>query len=279
MSQSESPIRAMFDVQRSAIKQSQQLFKQSLAAQRNADHIALTGLKGQESLQRQQLEIGQAATHGAVSAMAAMIPGDDQPSAHRSIDESFAQLKTTHEEFYDAVERELERDVESIDELSEEFVDAMEDGTEQLLESSHTIEDQTVENVGELSTQLREQLEQTEEMQDRLEDQLERQTGDVEELLERQAEQIESFQQQLEEQAERVQAQFEEANQERTKIRTDPEHAIEDIDGIDTTTREQLADAGIATIDDLTRSDPETVAEAAEVSPSRAREWIDQAEA
>lgn len=150
-------------------------------------------------------------------------------------------------------------------EVFEEFVDAMEEGTEQLLESSHTIEDQTVENVGELSTQLREQLEQTQEMQDELEDQLERQSGDVEQLLERQAEQI--------------QLQFEEANQKETKTQTDPEHTLEDIDGIDSTTREQLSDAGIATIDDLTRSDPETVAEAAEVSTSRARGWIDQAEA
>lgn len=269
----------MFDVQRTAIKQGQQLFKQSLAAQRNADHVALTGLKSQESLQRQQLEIGQAATHGAVSAMTAMMPGGGQSEAHQGIDESFDQLKTAHAEFYDAFERELERDVESIDELSEEFVDAMEEGTEQLLESSHTIEDQTVENVGELSTQLREQLEQTQEMQDELEDQLERQTGDVEQLLERQAEQIESFQQQLEEQAEQVQQQFDVREKEQTKIQTDPEHALEDIEGIGTTTRERLADAGIATVDDLTRSDPETVAEAAEVSTSRARDWIDQAEA
>ncbi|WP_306060154.1 helix-hairpin-helix domain-containing protein [Natronococcus wangiae] len=268
----------MFDVQRTAVKQGQQLFKQSLAAQRNADRVVLTGLKSQESLQRQQLEIVEAATRGTVSAMTAMMPGG-QPAARQGIDEHFAQLKTTHEAIYDAIERELERNVESIDELSEGVVDAMEAGTEQVLESSHTVEDQTVDNVGELSTQLREQLERTQEMQDELEDRLERQSGDVEELLERQAEQIESFQQQLEEQTEQVQLQFEEGERERTKIRTDPEHALEDIDGIGATTRERLADAGIATIDDLTRSDPETVAEAAEVSTSRAREWIDQAEA
>ena len=281
MSQSESPIRTMFDVQRTAVKQSQQLFKQGLSTQRNVDTMALTGLKGQESLQRQQLELAQAVSHSYVSATAALFPSDEPSDAHQTIDETFAQLKSTHAEFYDALERELERDVDSASDLSEEFVEALDEQTDQLLEMTRTVEDQTVQNVDGLSGQLHEQLEQTQQLQDQLEEQLERQTGDVADLLERQAEQVEQFQQQLEEQAEEVTRQLQDEQQveAETKIQTDAEHTLESIEGIDADVRDQLADAGIATIDDLVRADAETVSEAADVSENVAEEWIEQAEA
>ncbi|QSX01127.1 helix-hairpin-helix domain-containing protein [Haloterrigena alkaliphila] len=271
----------MFDVQRTAVKQSQQLFKQGLSAQRNVDTMALTGLKGQESLQLQQLELAQAVSHSYVSATSAMFPSDESSDTHRTIDETFAGLKTTHAEFYEALERELERDVDSAAELSDEFVEALDEQIDQLLEMSRSIEDQTVENVDGLSGQLHQQLEQTQELQDQLEEQLERQTGDVADLLERQAEQVEQFQAQLEEQAEQVTQQLREEQQveAETKIRTDPEHTLESVAGIDADVRDQLSDAGISTVDDLVRADAETVSEAADVSESEAEEWIEQAEA
>ncbi len=271
----------MFDAQRTAVKQSQQLFKQGMATQRNVDTMALTGLKGQASLQRQQLALAQAATHGYVSATAAMLPSDDSPEVHRTIDETFDQLHTTHMEFYDALEREVKRDVESANELSEEFVDALDGQTDQLLEMTRSVEDQAVQNVDEFSGQLSEQLERTQELQDQLEDQLEDQTGDVETLLERQAEQIEQFQQQLEEQAEAVTREIpvQGSDEPHTKIETDPEHTLEAVEGIDADVREQLSEAGIATIQDLTRAGAENVAEAADISESQAEEWIEQAEA
>ncbi|ELZ19412.1 hypothetical protein C477_08758 [Haloterrigena salina JCM 13891] len=270
----------MFDAQRTAIKGSQQLFTQGLSAQSAVDRLAVTGVNGQESLQRQQLELAQAATHGYVDATTAMFPGEGSADAHRSVDEAFAQLKTTHAEFYDALERELERDADVADEFSEEFVDAFEDGTEQFLELSRSVEEQTVQSVDELSSQLSEQLERTQELQDQLEEQLERQSDDVADLLDRQAEQIEQLQQQLEEQAEEVTQQLQDQQvSAETKIETDPEHTLESVAGIDADVRERLADAGIATVDDLVRADAETVAEAADVSESDAEEWIDQAEA
>lgn len=271
----------MFDAQRTAVKQSQQLFKQGMATQRNVDTMALTGLKGQESLQRQQLELAQAATHGYVSTAAAMLPNEDDPEVHRTIDETFGRLKQTHTEFYDALEREVERDVDSVNELSREFVDALDEQTDQLLEMTRSVEDQTVQNVDEFSGQLHEQLERTQELQDQLEDQLEEQTGDVEELLGRQAEQIERFQEQLEEQADAITQQIpvQGTDGPHTKIQTDPEHTLESVEGIDADVREQLSEAGIATIADLTRAGPEAIAEAADVSESQAEEWIEQAEA
>ncbi|WP_239642039.1 helix-hairpin-helix domain-containing protein [Natrinema versiforme] len=280
MSQSESPIRTMFDVQRTAIKQSQQLFEQGLAAQRNVDAMALTGLEGQASLQRQQLEFAQAASHGYVSAAAALLPSDDT-EAHRAIDETFDQLKATHAEFYDALERDLERDLNAATGLAEDVETALDEQTEQFLELTASIEEQTVENVDEFSSRLDEQLERTRELQTRLADQLERQTDDIEALLEQQADQIETFQQQLAEQTETglQQIPVQGRDEPHTKIETDPEHTLEAIEGIDADVREELADAGIATIDDLTRAGADAVAEATDISEDRATEWIEQAEA
>ncbi|MDG5818441.1 helix-hairpin-helix domain-containing protein [Natronococcus sp. A-GB7] len=263
----------MFDAQRAAIEGSQQFVEQSFATRGTVSRMTLTGVKSQESLQRQQLELARAMAHGTIGTMTAMVPGGNQEPIQEGIDESFDQLKTTHAEFYDALEREFERDVESVDELSAEFVDATEASTERLLESSRELEDRTVENVDDLASQLRDQLERTRELQDELETQFEHRTEDVEELLESQAEQIDAVQEQLEERAEQAR------DAGGTSIEIDSDRALEEIDGIGTTTSERLSEMGITTVDDLTESDPEAVAEVAAVSTSRAREWIDQAEA
>ncbi|WP_187290120.1 MULTISPECIES: helix-hairpin-helix domain-containing protein [unclassified Natrinema] len=281
MARSDSPIRTLFDAQRTAVKQSQQLLKQGMTAQRTVDTMVGTGLTGQESLQRYQLEVAQAATHGTLSAMAAMLPGDDATEAHQAVDESFEQLKRTHAAVYDMLERDLEQGVDATDELDAAFVDALDDQTDQLLEMTEAVEDRTVETVDELTGHLHEQLEQTRELQDRLEEQLERQTDDVEALLERQAEGIEQFQQQLTEQAEAVTREIpiQGTDESHTAIETDPEHTLESVAGIDAETRDKLSAAGIATVDDLIRAGPEAVAEAADISETRAEDWIEQAKA
>ena len=55
------------------------------------------------------------------------------------------------------------------------------------------------------------------------------------------------------------------------------EHQLELIEGLGPTFRERLNEAGIRTIDELAGTDPDTVAEAADVSHERAEEWIEQA--
>jgi predicted flap endonuclease-1-like 5' DNA nuclease len=52
---------------------------------------------------------------------------------------------------------------------------------------------------------------------------------------------------------------------------------VEEIKGIGPTYSDRLAAAGIETVADLTGTDPETVAEAAETSRSRAEGWVERA--
>ena len=53
--------------------------------------------------------------------------------------------------------------------------------------------------------------------------------------------------------------------------------ASSQIAGIGSTYAQRLHEGGIETVADLAASDPETVAEAADVGVSRAEDWIEQA--
>lgn len=61
--------------------------------------------------------------------------------------------------------------------------------------------------------------------------------------------------------------------------RSRQKEGIEIVDGIGERRAERLRRAGIETLADLAAADPESVAEAADVSAERAREWIDAAQA
>lgn len=281
MSQTESPIRAMFDAQRTAIKQGRQAAKQGLAFQRNTGKMTASLLRGQESFQRQWFELTQAAIHGSVDATQALT-GMDAKNGRQlaAIDDMMAQLKDTHSEFFGVLEREMDRSVNSMDDLSREYVEALEEGTDQLLESHRTIEDETVRNAEEFSEGMLDQLERTQTVLDQMEDQFERQTERTEQLFERQIEGAEEYQQQLEEEAEEMQRQLRKSV---TAVaggggsRGGQVSELEEIDGLGETFRDRLADAGIHDPSDLADSDPGTVASAAEVSEDRARNWIEQA--
>ena len=58
---------------------------------------------------------------------------------------------------------------------------------------------------------------------------------------------------------------------------TEDEPGIEVINGVGETYANRLRGAGIATVADLAAADVETVTSAAEVSESRATDWIEQA--
>ena len=309
MSQTESPIRATFDAQRTAITQGRQMIKQGIAFQRNVGTMSASSLQGLESLQRQQLELARAMTKSYYDGMEALTGVEVASDQEQAIVEAYTQLEETHAEYFEVLERELDRGVDSFDELSEEYVEALEEGTDQLLESHRTIEDQTVRNAEELSEGMLDGLERSQEVLDQLEDQFERQTERTEQLFERQVEGAAKFQEQLEEETEQLQQEMRErvdadegpiaaveaarggsqgstqqqssssqqgsSSQGQTGTEQSPE--LEEIDGLGSTFRERLADADIESMDDLASASAEQVADAADVSEDRAEEWIDEA--
>lgn len=280
MSQIESadPVLALFDAQRTMIRQGQQAFERTLALQRTANQMALTGLQGQAALQRQGTNLARTATHSSLRSMEALFGMADSPREYEAIDEQFAQLRQTQSEVFDAMEQQLELGAESFGELSEEYVDTLEEQTELTLETLDVVEDQTAEGVDQFGEQVREQFARTRDVQSQLEDQFDRQTEQTEELLERQAEWTEQFQQQLEEQVETMPpVGAVEARAPGGTAGRMGERPIEDIDGIGPTFADRLREEGLETVGDLTEATTETVAEAADVSEEQADEWIAEA--
>ena len=72
----------------------------------------------------------------------------------------------------------------------------------------------------------------------------------------------------------------ESTDDEQTNEQADESEAVpvEEVSGIGPTYSERLADVGTETVADLASADPAAVAEAAEVSESRAEDWITAAE-
>lgn len=289
MSQSESPVSAMFDIQRTAIKQGQQTIKQGFSFQRNTDRMAQSMLTMQEAFGRQSLEISHAMTHTLLSSSSAMSGGADIREQQRSIDEAFSQLKESHAQLFDTMERGLDRSVEGFDDLSAEYVDAIEEGVEELIESNKAIESQSTRSFEEFNEQLQEQLERTGAIQEELEAQFEQQAERTETLLEAQTEQVERIKDQLEAEAEEIQQEIQEIEIEagsgemgaeseaEAETETETHPSLELIDGLGETFRERLEAEGIDSIEALMESDTEHVAEVAEVSEERVEAWIEQA--
>lgn len=284
MSQSDSPIRTMFDVQRTAARQSEQALKQGMQTQEAAGRLLLTGLRMQQTVGQQSLALAEAASRSYVETVEAMTGATRTAEAPRTLEETFARLQETHRQFYEVVDDQLQEGLDSQDELTEEYREALEETTDQLLETAETIENQSVEGLDEFTEQVNEQFERTQEMQTELEDGLEEGAEQTQELLERQADQAEQFQQELERQRQQLREQVE-TGARRTQQAAVPQnggqpvvgHDLEEINGVGPATREDLEEVGVETLTDLAQADPAMVAEVAGVSEERAGEWIEQA--
>lgn len=211
MSTYTTPIEAMLETQRSAIKQSQRATSQAIAFQNSANRMALSSVKSSESTQRQGVELLEAGTHSYLSAVEAMTPvqaGTDQ--FRQNTDELFSQLKSAHADLFETLTAEAERGVSTYEDLAEEFLDALDKQTATLLDAHEDLQSQLVEGVEDYEAQ-------TEEVQGRFEEAMDEQMERAEQFQERleaqfetQVEQAERFQQQLEDQAQEFQDQLDE---------------------------------------------------------------------
>ncbi|PSP73553.1 hypothetical protein BRC86_09055 [Halobacteriales archaeon QS_3_64_16] len=212
MSTYTTPIDAMFETQRSAIKQGQQATKQTLEFQRNASRMALSGLKSSESAQRQGVELLESGAHSYLSAVEAMTPGAQAGTGQlrRQTDELFGQLKTSHADVFATLTEEAERGVRSYDELTAEYLDAMDEQLETLLDAHTDIQSQVLKATEGYEDRSEEFQERFEEAMDDQVDRAEQFQQQLEEQFETQVARTEQFQQQLEEQVEQFQAQLDE---------------------------------------------------------------------
>lgn len=200
-----TPVSTVFEMQRAAIRGSQQAVESGVEFQKRMNAAALDGFDTTEEAQRDTAEMVENAVHTYLDTVEATVPGAAAVTGQvrETVDEQFDALYQSHEEVFDMTESEFEKGVDAYDEIVVDYLAAMNDGIEALLEAHEEIEGQTLESFQQAESQFAEMQAQFEESGEEMQAQFEAQT----EYFQKQFEtQFEQFQSQLEE----LQSQFEE---------------------------------------------------------------------
>lgn len=267
-----APLNVAFEIQRTGIKQSQQMIQQSVAFQQNAARLALSGLKAQDAMQHQGIEVTRAAAHSYLDAVDATTPDDRShvDQLRQSVDEQFAQFRDNHARIAADVERHSEEGVDAYDEIVEASLDTFAEQIATLLEAHEGLENQTTDTFDDLEVQTDKFQQAFQERMDEQLENIERFHATSQEQFDEQFQQIEKVQAQLTEQVEQLQDQLPRGSAE-------ADGQLENIEGLGSTYADRLREAGIETPTELTTTSVETVAETAEVPASQAQNWVDYA--
>ena len=167
-----TPVSTTFEMQRAAIKQSQQAMEQTMEFQQNVGQAFLDSLDTQESAQRRGVELGQQAIHGYLDTVENTVPGmaGTVDELRATVDEQYDFLLENHAEVFDNVESEMLEGVEAYDEMTEDYVAAVDEQVGMLVEAHEELEDQSIEVAEQFGDQLEEVQEQVEEIQSQVEE-------------------------------------------------------------------------------------------------------------
>jgi predicted flap endonuclease-1-like 5' DNA nuclease len=314
MTNATTPIQAAFEMQRETIKQTQQLFEQSLELQQNAlEAFMHNGISAQRSAQKQATELVQQLANAQYDAIESAV---DEDEIRAAMDEQFEQNARLTQQLLNA---QFEQGAELFQQLFNAQLDAVESAVDdeeyrsamngQLYDFEAAQDDAWdefesgfVEAFDALNAQQQRVVAQSVEAFIDAHHDAERQT--IEGV--RQGQQVaETAQQQTEQAARTVQQQTQEVAEtaaesteevveqsadaaedvasESADVDIDVEdendgQELESIEGLGSTYADRLRQYGIQSVEHLAQADGETVADAAEISEERAGEWITSAQ-
>jgi phage-related minor tail protein len=201
MSDEQTPIAAVFELQRRSIELSQEAMADGVEFQRRLGNALVDGVDTTETVQTRSVELTHDALDSYLDAVESTIPGSDEAVAEirSTVDEQFDELEARQTDAFGKLEREAEAGADAYEELATESIQSLNEQLDAVLETHEEIETQTLEAFEEAEAQF-------DELRERLGD------DDVASQFESQAEafteqfetQFEQFQTQLEEMAERV---------------------------------------------------------------------------
>lgn len=248
MSQTNSAIDTMFDVQRATIEQSRDAFEQTIAAQQNFVRT-MTEFDSVKQMNDRSYEAAHTMLDVYFDALESMMPSDRTTvleDVHDTMVEQLDTLETNQSDALDTFEATVQDATDVTDEGLEAFVAALDEQLDTLLELHGDVETQTLESVDEFEGNLERIEAQVEEIQNRIEDA----SGDIADST-----------------GEMVELQVEATGE-----------SIESLPGLGTTYATRLQEQGIETLETLTEANVDVIAEAADVSTEQAEEWIDAAQ-
>ncbi|AZH24706.1 hypothetical protein DU502_04585 [Haloplanus aerogenes] len=254
MSEPNSPVSAVFALQRNAIEQTHEAVKRGVETQQEFGEAFVDFGPAKQANER-----GYDAVRTVVDvyfdAVESTTPGQEDllDDFRTTVDEQLDALEANQVEAIEAIEANAQEGSESVDELFERVIEVLNEQFEAVLDAHADVQGQTVEavedlegNLEELQAEFETQFAQFEEQATELQQHVEDMHDDIAEIADQQVEvQVES---------------------------------LDTIKGIGSTYVDRLQDQGIESFEALAEASTDTVAETAEVSREQANEWIEAAQ-
>jgi methyl-accepting chemotaxis protein len=170
MTEYTTPVTTAFQMKRQSIEQSQKVFEQGVAFQKNVTDAVVDSLDSQESAQRRGVELAQTAFHSYLDTVEATVPGvaPTVGEVRAAVDEQYEFLLENHAETFENVEAELVEQTDAYDELTEDVLTAMNEQVALLVDAHEDLESQSVEAAEQWGAQIEELQDQVEEVQDQV---------------------------------------------------------------------------------------------------------------
>ena len=146
MSQSQQSITTMFDMQRSAVLQSQRTFEQMLDIGKRTNETMLKAMETTMDASQQSTDVTKSAVDAYFSALEASVPGNAEglqqlrASVHEQIDAS----NEIQAETWQAMHEMAEQNVAAAEEFTDSYTEVLEDSFDSFLEAHERLEQQTV---------------------------------------------------------------------------------------------------------------------------------------
>lgn len=197
MSQNDTTVGIVFDLQRSAIEGTHEVVQNSVQFQQEFNARLIEGFGPARDVSQVNNDLVRTGFAAYFDAVEAALPGEREVFAdvRSTVDEQLDTLEESQAEALDQLEANLREGVDSVDEFLDDFLGQVDEQIESVLDAHEDLEDQTVDALEDLEAQV-------EELQAEFEDR-------GEEFQEQFEEQLESLQEQIEESADSIQRQVE----------------------------------------------------------------------
>ncbi|PSP78145.1 hypothetical protein BRC81_08885 [Halobacteriales archaeon QS_1_68_20] len=145
MSTQQNPIGTMFELQRSAIENSQRLVHQSLDAQTRGAELAVETIERSDTVREQGEDVTKAAVNAYFDALATAVPGDAEgvEGLRETVLEQFDVVGEVNEDAWEAGKEFAQRNAEAVEEFSEEYASMVDDAFDAFLQTHEQAESST----------------------------------------------------------------------------------------------------------------------------------------
>ena len=167
MSDDDSPLATMFQLQRNTIRQTEDAIESALEMPADVSDTLYGGVDAQREVQEQFLHMTRQSIHTSLDAAESVTSGSATLDDLRdSVDETFDTLEDQQSEAFDTVDEFVDR----FEELEAELEDQTDEAQERITEQAEELAERFEEQLDQLSDQFEEQAERFDELEERIED-------------------------------------------------------------------------------------------------------------